>query len=156
MGHRVSNVKRALELLDKSQGVQVKHVSSLYETEPVGIEDQPWFVNAVAKLKTSLKPQKLYGLCKEIEKRMGRIESLKWGPRIIDVDILLFNQKIIETKNLTIPHPQLHKRAFVLVPLAELNSDIVHPKFDRSIAEMLHDLGKNKKKVVKLKEKKSF
>lgn len=156
MGHKVSNVNRALELLNNSEGVQVKQTSSLYETEPVGIKEQPWFVNAVARLETSLQPQKLHDLCKEIEKKMGRKEGLRWGPRLIDLDILLYGQEIIETEELTIPHPQLHKRAFVLVPLAELDGDIVHPKFDESIEKLLYNLGENKKKVVKLKEIKSF
>ncbi len=156
MEDRILNVKRALELLDKSEGIQVKRISSFYETEPVGIKDQPWFINAVARLETSLEPQKLHRLCKDIEKKMGRKKGLKWGPRIIDIDILLYDQEIIETKKLTVPHPQLHKRAFVLIPLAELDNDIVHPKFNRPIAEMLHDLGENNKKVVKLKEIKSF
>lgn len=156
LGDKVFNIKLALELLEKSVDVQIKQVASLYETEPVGIKDQPWFVNTAAKLETNLDPEELYRLCKRIEKRMKRKDGPKWGPRLIDLDILLYEQQIIKTETLKIPHPQLDKRKFVLVPLVELDENLIHPQLNKTLVEILDNLGENEEKVIKLKETKVF
>lgn len=101
--------------------------SSLYETEPVGPVEQGWFLNAVVEVETSLSPAGLLAACKRIEKRLGRKPGIRWGPRAVDLDILLFDHLQLQADNLVIPHPRLRERAFVLVPLAELAPDLELP-----------------------------
>jgi 2-amino-4-hydroxy-6-hydroxymethyldihydropteridine diphosphokinase len=108
----------------------------------VGPHDQPWFVNAVAEIRTSLTPQLLFEASKKIERRMGRTEGPRWGPRFIDLDLLLYGQEIVHESGLVIPHPELHRRRFVLVPLCEIASYVVHPAFGisaRGLLERLED-----------------
>jgi len=135
---REKNLTRALQLL--SQKVNLEKVSSIYETEPVGYKEQPLFLNLVCRITTDLNPEELLRLAKAIENKMGRIPSFRNSPRPIDIDILFYNDKIIKTQNLTIPHPRLADRAFVLIPLAELAPDLIHPELDKSIAELADSL----------------
>lgn len=123
LGNRLENLIRALENLKKA-GNKIIKVSSFYETKPVGKEEQPDFLNLVAEVKTSLSPFLFLALTQRIEKKMGRERKEKWGPRIIDIDIVLFDDLEIESEKLTIPHPLARERAFVLLPLAELLSRI--------------------------------
>jgi 2-amino-4-hydroxy-6-hydroxymethyldihydropteridine diphosphokinase len=116
--------------------VQVKAVSSVYETEPRGVEDQAEFLNAAAFLESSLSAVELAGSLKILERSLGRTSSERWGPREIDIDLLLFDSLILETASLTIPHPELHKRRFVLEPLQELAPDVVHPLLQASISDL--------------------
>lgn len=126
LGHRAKNLTKAISFLEE-EGVKVIQVSSLYETEPVGFPDQPWFFNQVIAVETSLNPFDLLLLAKKIEKRMGRkILQIK-GPRIIDIDILLAEQTLVQTDELVIPHPRMASRKFVLVPLKEISPDLLHP-----------------------------
>src|SRR5262249_14750565 len=111
-------------------------VSSFYETEPVGVIAQPWFLNCAAKLDTEKMPRQLLGGVLDLEQKMGRRRQQQKGPRTIDIDILLFGNSIIETKGLTIPHPALHERRFVLDPLAEIAPDVRPPVFKRTIREL--------------------
>jgi 2-amino-4-hydroxy-6-hydroxymethyldihydropteridine diphosphokinase len=120
-----------------SQKVNLEEVSSVYETEPVGYKEQPLFLNLVCHITTRLRPEELLHLAKEIEAKMGRVPSGQINaPRLIDIDILFYDNEIITTYNLTIPHPRLKERAFVLIPLAEIAPDFFHPEMDKCIAEL--------------------
>ena len=139
IGDRYKNCLRAIELLEKG-GVTVKKRSSIYETEPWGVKDQPRFINMAIQIETTFKPNELLRLLKDIEKEIGRRDSLHWGPRIIDLDILLFNTVILNEEDLKIPHPFLHEREFVLRPLNEIAPDVIHPVFRMSIDELTQRL----------------
>jgi len=114
--------------------------SSLYRTEPVGPEDQPWFINAVAEIRTDLPPRKLFEALKGIERKMGRTDGPRWGPRVIDLDLLLYGQKVVAEEDLVIPHPELQRRRFILEPLCELASYVIHPAFGVSVRGLLDRL----------------
>jgi len=147
LGERETNLRQALTLL--SPKVTVDEVSSIYETEPVGYKEQPFFLNLVCRISTNLPPEELLHLAKDIETKMGRVPSVQINsPRPIDIDILFYNNKIMETQNLTIPHPRLKDRAFVLIPLAEIAPELVHPKLSKSIAQLVNDV-KGQKRVRK-------
>jgi len=147
VGDKADNIKKALEILDQFDGLKIVKVSSFYETEPVGYEDQDWFVNAVAKIETTLTAEQLLSIFKRAEKQIGRKDRVRWGPREIDLDLLFYDQIIVNTNDLIIPHPGLHERAFVLAPLAEIAPDFVHPIIKKTIAELL--AGLRSQKVVK-------
>ncbi|MDH5768778.1 MAG: 2-amino-4-hydroxy-6-hydroxymethyldihydropteridine diphosphokinase [Nitrospirota bacterium] len=136
LGDRQKNCLRAIELLQK-RGLVVTKQSSLYETEPWGYKGQPQFINMAIELETELNPKELLTVLKNIEREMGREELLRWGPRNVDLDILLFDDIILTEDNLKIPHPLMHKRDFVLKPLCEIASDIHHPLLKVSISGLL-------------------
>lgn len=115
-------------------------LSSVYETDPVGYEEQPRFLNLAAEVRTGLEPSELLHRCQEVENRLGRVRSIRWGPRTIDIDLLLFGDHEIETAELTIPHPRMAERAFVLEPLAEIAPDLRVGR--TSIQELLERLRK--------------
>jgi 2-amino-4-hydroxy-6-hydroxymethyldihydropteridine diphosphokinase len=138
LGTREANLETAIERLG-SLG-EVAAVSSFYETEPVEFAAQPWFLNCVVALKTEKMPQQLLRSILDIEKKMGRKRVQEKGPRIIDIDILLFGNSIVTTKGLTIPHAAMHERRFVLEPLAEIAPEAVHPVLNRRIRELSDEL----------------
>jgi 2-amino-4-hydroxy-6-hydroxymethyldihydropteridine diphosphokinase len=139
LGEREASLRQALTLL--SPKVTVDAVSSIYETEPIGYREQPLFLNLVCRITTNLPPEELLHLAKEIETQMGRVPSDQINsPRPIDIDILFYEDKIMETQELTIPHPRLQDRAFVLIPLAEIAPGLVHPRLGKSISQLANDV----------------
>jgi 2-amino-4-hydroxy-6-hydroxymethyldihydropteridine diphosphokinase len=139
LGKRQENCLRAIELIEK-KGILVKNRSSLYETEPWGVKDQPLFLNMAIEVETDLKPLEFLRVLKDIEREAGRKESGRWGPRAIDLDILLFDDLLMKEDSLTIPHPLLHERDFVLRPLNEIAPNATHPFLKMSVHELLHRL----------------
>jgi 2-amino-4-hydroxy-6-hydroxymethyldihydropteridine diphosphokinase len=139
-GNPVHACREAIRRLAEIPEVRLLGCSSLYRTEPFGPQDQPWFINAVAEIRTSLAPRRLFETVKEIERQMGRTEGPKWGPRLIDLDLLLYGQEVVSEGDLKIPHPEMHRRRFVLAPLCELASYAVHPAFGVSIRGLMDRL----------------
>lgn len=139
VGDRAENIRRAASLLDGEDGVTIIGRSSLYETTPVGYTDQRDFINAVIEVETTLSPQELLTKTKNIEDRLKRRRLIHWGPRTIDLDILIFDDLAIDEPHLHLPHPQIINRAFVLIPLAEIAPDAKHSN-GKSIAELLEEL----------------
>jgi 2-amino-4-hydroxy-6-hydroxymethyldihydropteridine diphosphokinase len=147
LGEREANITRAIERLSAHPDVRVRRLSSLYETEPVGYRDQPWFVNAVAEVETRLDPPALLALARRVESHLGRELGPRWGPRVIDVDILLFGGVELSSSELSIPHPRMWERLFVLAPLAELRPDLLAPggvPIAQRIRELRADYGEVK------------
>jgi len=143
IGDRIGYIQQAHCLLNDTNGIQVLESSSLYETEPVGYKDQEWFINAVLKTETTLSPEEFLNQCFRIENQLGRVRHPKLsknGPRTIDLDILFYDNKIINTEIMEIPHPRMHQRAYALVPLLELDEDLIHPVFNKTISELHENL----------------
>lgn len=135
LGDRMANLRTAYSTIQKTVGKVAKH-SHVYETEPWGNKDQEPFLNQVIMINTYLAPRELLDALSKIEREMGRKRTEKWGPRLIDIDILFYGKRIIRDKGLEIPHPELHLRAFVLAPLLELAPDLEHPVLKKQIDEL--------------------
>ena len=133
VGDRRFYIDRALDLL--AETVAIRAVSSIYETDPVGYKIQPPFLNGVAEVETLIPPHDLFRRLQEIEIEVGRQLRFRWGPREIDLDILMYGNRIIDTPNLTIPHPEMHRRNFVLIPLCEIANNLVHPILQKEIQD---------------------
>jgi 2-amino-4-hydroxy-6-hydroxymethyldihydropteridine diphosphokinase len=127
LGDKKANLDRAIELLNSSDGISVLKVSTYIDTAPVGFEEQPNFLNAAVEVETTLTPRKLLDAVLAIESIMGRKRTIRWGPRVIDIDILLYNDDNIEEAGLVVPHPRMMERRFVLEPLAEIAPELVLP-----------------------------
>jgi len=143
IGDKEAHIIQALRLI--SEICKVKKKSHLYLTEPIGNRDQEWFLNCVVEVETELNTEHLLASIKSIERTLGRVKTVKNGPRIIDIDILFFGNQIVQTKNLVIPHPLLQERLFVLQPMMDLNADFVHPVLKKSIQELYKNHPKNEK-----------
>ena len=148
LGNPTGNCLRAVELISSLNEVKVLQRSSLYRTEPVGFSEQDWFINCVIEIRTTLSVYFLLKILQQIEDDMGRIRTAKWGPRTVDMDILFYGQDIVEDERLVIPHPELHKRRFVLAPLCEIAPYFVHPAFGISVEELLNSLQDRSEVVV--------
>jgi 2-amino-4-hydroxy-6-hydroxymethyldihydropteridine diphosphokinase len=140
LGDREGYLREAVRLLT-ARGARVNHLSPLYETEPWGVTDQPRFLNACCQIITGWGPLALLGLLKRIEWELGRVPSIRYGPRILDLDILFYDDRQIVTPHLEIPHPGAIERATVLVPLADIAPHLRHPTTGRTVLEHLRDLG---------------
>ncbi len=148
IGDRFSFIHSAITALSEIEGITLQKISSLYETAPVGNEAQDHFLNGVVSIRTPHSPHTLLSMLKQIEINVGKEHRIRWGPREIDMDILIYDDLCVETPNLTIPHPEMHLRRFVLVPLAEIAPDLVHPIFNETIQTLLAHL-EDDKSVVK-------
>ncbi|MDR9756398.1 MAG: 2-amino-4-hydroxy-6-hydroxymethyldihydropteridine diphosphokinase [Syntrophomonadaceae bacterium] len=139
LGDRRTFLKEASLEIGSHPQLRVIRLSSLYETEPVGYLDQGWFLNQVMEIETTLTPEELLTFLQGIENKLGRKRLIRWGPRVIDLDILLYGNRTIETPKLIIPHPRMYERGFVMIPLQEIAPDLVHPdgKTTREHLDML-------------------
>lgn len=151
IGDRIGNVRKAASLVADGVNASLLAMSSLYETEPWGIKEQPAFVNAVMKVATVLSPMELLSHTRAIETQMGRQRELRYGPRTIDLDIIFYGGLVMDENGLTIPHPRAAGRAFVMVPLAEIAPDFVHPVLKRSALDIAEGLERSG--VVKLEDR---
>ncbi|MET3700086.1 2-amino-4-hydroxy-6-hydroxymethyldihydropteridinediphosphokinase [Bacillus oleivorans] len=144
MGDRFGYLKEAISLLKRRESIQITNMSSIYETDPVGFEDQAPFLNMVVEIETAEPPIQLLEIILQIEEKLGRIRLFKWGPRTIDLDILLYNQDNIETEQLIVPHPRMHERSFVLIPLLEIDKKLIHPTLGKEFKQILSEIPKDK------------
>jgi 2-amino-4-hydroxy-6-hydroxymethyldihydropteridine diphosphokinase len=140
MGSAAENCEKAIALINKSESIKVTAQSALYESEPVGKTDQSWFVNVAVEIRTTLHSKKLLQVLLNIEQEFGRVREEKWGPRIIDLDILDYEGEIINSESLTLPHPEMTVRRFVLEPLSEIAGETIHPIEKKTIFELLKKL----------------
>ncbi|MDO8511478.1 MAG: 2-amino-4-hydroxy-6-hydroxymethyldihydropteridine diphosphokinase [Nanoarchaeota archaeon] len=154
LGEREKNIEKAILLL--AEKVQLVQCSSLYQTEPIGYQEQDWFLNCAIGIQTNYEPSELHHLLQNIEVKIGRIRDIPNGPRIIDLDLLLYGDCIFKTEKLEIPHPRLHLRRFVLVPLQEIAAEVVHPILQNSISGLLSDLEGEKNDQVHLYRKNKY
>jgi 2-amino-4-hydroxy-6-hydroxymethyldihydropteridine diphosphokinase len=138
VGDRAENIVSALSFLQSSLSINIEKISSFYETSPIGPKQRS-FYNIVIEAQTVLKPDKLLLFIKQVEHILGRKKSIRWGPRVIDIDILFFGRKIVDQAGLTVPHKELQNRLFVLIPLSEVASGFVHPVLKQKISSILCD-----------------
>lgn len=139
LGYREGNLRAALRALEPV--VRIDLVSSVYETTPIGVTDQPAFLNVAVSGTTSIAPLALLAHIKEVERDVGRTVTYRWGPRVVDIDIVFYGDLLLDTPDLTIPHREMERRAFVLAPLAEIAPHHVHPGLSRTVAELSEEIG---------------
>jgi 2-amino-4-hydroxy-6-hydroxymethyldihydropteridine diphosphokinase len=152
LGDKLKNCLTAIDRVDKINGCSVIKKSRIYRTRPVGVEDQDWYLNAVISLRVEIHARDLLKGLLAIEEGMGRIRKKKWESRPIDLDILLLGRDVINEKDLTIPHPRMHLRKFVLLPMAELARDLIHPVLNETMAELLDGFSDEEQTVIPLME----
>ena len=140
LGDRESYLAQALKELAGLPTIEIGAVSSIYETAPVGLTDQPDFLNLVVSVRTTLSPRELMDALLHIENKMGRVRTVRWGPRVIDLDLLLFGDVRVEVPGLSVPHPRLRERSFVLIPLAEIAPDLILPGEKMTVKKLAEKL----------------
>ena len=140
LGDPEGQLTEALERLNAAEEVEVTRVSTFYRNPPLGPANQPWYVNAAARVRTRLGPEELLRLLQQVETALGRVRGERWGPRRLDLDLLLYNGEVIFAPDLVVPHPEMHRRVFVLVPLAEIAPQAWHPVMGKSAGDLLAEL----------------
>jgi 2-amino-4-hydroxy-6-hydroxymethyldihydropteridine diphosphokinase len=149
IGNKFLNCQNGIDVLIKSYKAVLKGQSRFYKTEPVDYNDQDWFVNCVVKIETTLDPLQLLNKLKSIERDAGRLDDpIKFGPRILDLDIIFFDDLVTNSSGLVIPHPRMHKRRFVLRPMCDIDPRIVHPALEKDVQYLLDMLDENEQRVV--------
>ncbi|ADE57563.1 MAG: 2-amino-4-hydroxy-6-hydroxymethyldihydropteridine diphosphokinase [Aminobacterium colombiense] len=150
VGDRMNNLRKAVQLL-KEKGVVIIAKSDIFETAPMGVTDQPRFLNACIVVDTKFDLEELLSVVKSIEQEMGRVHRLRWGPREIDIDLLLLeNGEVLDSSTLKVPHPEMHKRAFVLMPLAQIAPDWIHPLLKVSVKKLAEDIHSQDETLLKI------
>jgi 2-amino-4-hydroxy-6-hydroxymethyldihydropteridine diphosphokinase len=148
MGDRVQNCLRGVEALTEDGNSRILAQSRIYTTEPVDYKDQDWFINMMIKLETADDPFQLLDHIEEIQRAAGRMQDpIRFGPRILDLDIILYDDRIIESERLVLPHPRMHKRRFVLKPICDIDPEIIHPVLKQEMQILLESLGEKEQKV---------
>lgn len=140
IGNREDNLKNAVVELSNQPEITIEAISSIYETDPVGYTEQDLFLNIAVKISTVLSAMQLLEICLQIEKNLGRVRDVRWGPRKIDLDILLYNKENIEMERLQVPHPRMTERAFVLIPLLEIDRSLALPKLYTPLTDVLDEI----------------
>ncbi len=149
IGNKLLNCQNGIDALTRPDISILKKQSPFYKTDPVGYRDQDWFINVVVKIETPLDPFQLINQLNSIEQKIGRIRTpIKYGPRILDLDIIFYDDLVTDTPELIIPHPRMHKRRFVLQPICDIDPTIVHPVFKKDVKHLLDDLGEDGQRVV--------
>lgn len=149
IGNKMMNCKNGIDALTKTNKIQIKEWSRFYKTEPVDYKNQDWFINAVVKIETTLDPFQLFKKLKRIERDAGRVDgSVRFGPRVLDLDILLFDDVVTHASGLIIPHPRMHKRRFVLKPICDIAPKVIHPVFKKNMRDLLDVLDENGQRIV--------
>lgn len=149
-GDARGNCLITLDRMEEIPGCKVTGLSDFYLTEPQGVKGQEWYVNGVVAMSVGISAQALMKSLLDIEAGMGRMRKERWGPRIIDLDILLFGQEIMKEENIKIPHPRMHERRFVIAPMVDLAPNLVHPSFGKTMAELLQSIPENGQVVKRL------
>jgi len=150
LGEKVENCLAAIDMMAALPYCTMVGRSAFYRTEPLGLTDQDWFINGVCSLRVSVDPRTFLADLLKIEKSMGRVRTERWGPRVIDLDVLLFGEDIIREEGLAIPHLLMHLRRFVLVPITELAPTLRHPVINRTMNELLNDLPEEGQQVIRM------
>ncbi|MBU1054420.1 MAG: 2-amino-4-hydroxy-6-hydroxymethyldihydropteridine diphosphokinase [Proteobacteria bacterium] len=151
IGDKLLNCKQGVEALADSGYVTISAWSHFYKTSPVDYKDQDWFINAVVKIETDLKPSDLLKKMLSVQQKAGRgKDKVRFGPRILDLDIILYDDLVFNLPDITIPHPRMHNRLFVLKPLCDIDSSIIHPVFKKDIKHLLDNLDDSEQKIIKL------
>ena len=153
LGDKRHNCLTAIEMIEQIPGCQLTGRSAWYLTKPVGVKGQEWYMNGVVSISIEISPQALLRILLEIEADMGRVRGKRWESRIIDLDILLYGHEIINERDLTVPHPLMHLRKFVLVPLVQLDSNLIHPSLGVTMAELLRRIPNDGQEVVPLEDR---
>jgi len=152
MGDRLQNCRKGIESLTESGNSRILAQSRIYTTAPVDYEDQDWFINMMVKLETTHDPFQLLDHIEHIQRAAGRLhDPIRFGPRILDLDIILYDDRIIDSESLVVPHPRMHKRSFVLKPICDIDPAIIHPVLKQDMQFLLKRLGEDKQKVLEYK-----
>jgi 2-amino-4-hydroxy-6-hydroxymethyldihydropteridine diphosphokinase len=148
LGDKLENCRRGIRRLERDE-VRLKAESRIYQTEPVDYLDQDWFINIVVKIETLLDPFRLLRLLQSIQRKAGRVQdSIRFGPRVLDLDIIFYDEVVIHSAQLVIPHPRMHKRRFVLQPLCDIDPAIMHPVLKTDVRTLLNQLDDNEQRII--------